>query len=120
MEVDIINFIESSIPSLRNRIYPIFTTEARETSVTYLFKPINGGHVLQSQLELRVIGLYYDEVKELERILIDLLDIEDNKASIAYGTTYFRSSLSGGGILFRDDLQMYEDILYFTIRWRCK
>ncbi|KMT21595.1 hypothetical protein [Clostridium cylindrosporum] len=119
MEIDIIEYIESCVPSLKDNLYPLFTVEADKTTGVFSFKPLSGGHIKETQLEFKIIGLDYDEVKIIEKQIIDILDIEEDEASITYGSTYFRSSLSGGGILFRDDLQMYEDTLYFIIRWRC-
>ena len=119
MEIDIKNYIENNIIELKDRLFPMFTTDIKEPSIAYNFTPISGGHIKQSQLELKVIWSDYDRVKEIEKAINKIMDTEEDKPFIAYENTYFKSSLSGGGLLFRDDLQMYEDTLIFIITWRC-
>ncbi|AUM96149.1 MULTISPECIES: hypothetical protein [Clostridium] len=119
MEIDIKNYIENNITELKDRFFPIFTTDTEKPSIVYNFTPISGGHIKQSQLESKIIWSDYDQVKEIEDKINKIMDMEEDKPFIAYGNTYFRSSLGGGGLLFRDDLQMYEDTLIFIITWRC-
>lgn len=102
-----------------DRFFPLFTTDISKPSIVYSFTPISGSHVKQSQLELKIIWSDYDQVKEIETEINKTMDMEEDKPFITYGNTYFKSSLSGGGCLFRDDLQMYENTLIFTIKWRC-
>lgn len=102
-----------------DRLFPLFTTDISKPSIVYSFTPISGGHVKQSQLEFKIIWSDYDQVKEIETEINKIMDMEEDKPFIAYRNTYFKSSLSGGGCLFRDDLQMYENTLIFTIKWRC-
>lgn len=123
MEIDIKEYLNTN-KELTNligddRFFPIFTTDTEKPSIVYNFTPISGGHIKQSQLELKIIWSDYDKVKEIETNINKIMDMEEDKPFIAYGNTYFRSSLSGGGLLFRDDLQMYEDTLIFIITWRC-
>lgn len=120
MEIDIKNYIENSIVELKDRLFPVFTTDIGKPSVVYNATPISGGHIKESQLELKIVWNDYDQVKEIETNINKIMDMEEDKPFIAYGNTYFKSSLSGGGLLFRDDLQMYEDTLIFIITWRCK
>lgn len=120
MEIDIKNYIEDSIAELKDRLFPIFTTDIKKPSVVYNFTPISGGHIKESQLELKVIWSDYDQVKEIETEINKIIDMEEDKSFIAYGNTYFKSSVGGGGLLFRDDLQMYENTLIFIIKWRYK
>lgn len=119
MEIDIKDYIESNIKELENRFFPLFTTNIEKPSIVYEFTPIKGGHIKQSQLQLKIIWSDYDKCKEIETKINKIMDIEDDKPFIAYGNTYFKSSLSGGGCLFRDDIQMYENTLIFIIAWRC-
>lgn len=119
MEIDIKNYIENDITELKDRLFPIFTTDTEKPSIVYNFTPISGGHIKQSQLELKIIWPDYDQVKEIETNINKIMDMEEDNPFIAYENTYFRSSLSGGGLLFRDDLQIYEDTLIFIITWRC-
>lgn len=118
MEIDIKNYIEASIPELRNRLYPVFTTDISKLSVVYRFTPFTGGHIKQSQLELKIIDKDYDACKKAEEKLDALLDMEPDDPFCKAGNVRFHSELSGGGILFNDGCQMYEDTLYFTIDWR--
>ncbi|MEW8955763.1 hypothetical protein [Clostridium sp.] len=119
MEIDIKNYIESNVTELKDRLFPIFTTDIEKPSIVYTFSPISGGHIKQSQLELKIIWSDYDQVKEIETTINKIMDMEEDKPFITYGSTYFKSSLSGGGLLFMDDLQMYENTLIFIITWRC-
>ncbi len=120
MEIDVKNYIEYSIAELKDRLFPIFTTDIKNPSVVYNFIPISGGHIKESQLELKVIWSDYDQVKEIEAEINKIMDMEEDKSFIAYGNIYFKSSVGGGGLLFRDDLQMYENTLIFIIKWRHK
>jgi len=123
VEIDIKEYLNTNkeLTNLigNDRFFPIFTTDTEKPSIVYTFTPINGGHIKQSQLELKIIWSDYDQVKEIETNINKIMDMEEDKPFIVYGNTYFRSSLSGGGLLFRDDLQMYEDTLMFIITWRC-
>lgn len=120
MEVSIKNYIEESIPELSGKLHPVFTTELDDISVTYVFTPLSGGHVKQSQVELKIIHADYDVCKEYEEKIKDLLDMEEDQPFVVYGNVRFYSSLAGGGVLFNDGCQMFEDTLYFIIDWRKK
>lgn len=119
MEIDIKNYIEGNVTELKDRLFPIFTIDIESLSIVYNFSPISGGHIKQTQLELKIIWSDYDYIKEIEDKINKIMDMEEDKPFTDYGSTYFKSSLSGGGLLFRDDLQMYEDTLIFMITWRC-
>lgn len=118
MEIAIKNYIEQNIPELKDRLFPVLTTDITRLSVVYSFTPFSGGHVSQSQLELKVIGGDYDRCKEIERKLTGLLDMEEDMPFITFEGIRFHSSIAGGGVLFNDGCQMYEDTLYFMIDWR--
>lgn len=116
-EIDIKNYIEAGVEELNGKLYPVLTTDL-EMSVVYNFSPISGGHLKQSQLELIVIGKDYDACKEIEHKLLELLDMEEDVPFQRRGNTRFHSSVSGGGVLFNDGCQMWEDTLYFILDWR--
>lgn len=118
MEISIKNYIEEKIQELSERLYPVFTTDLDNISVVYTFTPISGGHIKQSQLELKVIHADYDICKEYEDKLTDLLDMEEDQPFVVYGDVRFHSSLAGGGTVYNDGCQMFEDTLYFIIDWR--
>ena len=120
MENDIKNYIEDHIPELKGRLYPVFTTDLKNISVVYFFIPLSGGHVKQSQVELKVIHADYDTCKEYEERIEAVLDMEEDAPFVVSGATRFHSSISGGGCLFNDDCQMFEDTLYFIVNWRQK
>ena len=66
MEIAVKEYIEKMIPALSGRLYPVHTTDIVRQSVTYLFTPVSGGHLRQTQLELKVIDSDYDKCKEME------------------------------------------------------
>lgn len=111
-------YIEEKIPELSGRFYPVFTTDIENMTVVYKFSPITGGHLKQYQLELKIIWSDYDECLIMENKLVKLLDVQEDDAFIRYDGNSFHSALSGGGCLFNDGCQMYEDTLYFIINWR--
>lgn len=119
MEIDIKKYIEERIPELSGRLYPIFTTDISELTIAYKFTDVSGGHIRQTQLELKVIGVDYDICEQIKAKLKELLDMEEDEPFVVYGTTRFHISLSaGGGCLFNEGCQMYEDTCYFVIIWR--
>lgn len=99
-------------------VYPLFTTEINKTSITYDFIPYANENINECQLKLRVIAKSYDEVKELEMIIRSFMDMKKNKPYILSGKTYFHSELAGGGCLYNDSYDMYENLLIFQIKWR--
>lgn len=123
MEIDIKEYLNNHEELVKlighSRFFPLFTTDINKPSIVYNFTPLSGGHVKQSQLELKIIWSDYDECKEIEGAINNLLDMEEDVPFITYRKTRFKSSLGGGGCLFRDDLQMYENTLIFMITWRC-
>lgn len=120
MENIIKNYIEENTESLKGRLYPVFTTDLPELSVVYKFTPVSGGHLKQSQLELKVIGEKYDACKQIEKQLLDLLDMEEDEPFVNYRALRFHSQISGGGVLFNDGCQRFEATMYFIIDWRKK
>lgn len=122
MEIDIKEYINNNEDLInligRDKLYPLFSIEIDDISIVYNFKHLTGGYVKQSQLELKIITSDYDFVKVTEKYLLKILDNKEDKPYIAYGKTYFKSGLAGGGCLFRDDLQMFENTLIFTIKWK--
>lgn len=118
MENEIKNYIEECIPELKDRLYPVFTTDISRMSVTYKFTPLSGGHLKQSQIELRIIDSDYDLCKEMEEKLTHLLDMESDESFVILNGVKFHSAVSGGGALFNDEVQLWEDTLYFIIDWR--
>jgi len=119
MEIDVKNYIDDNI-SLNGRLFPVFTDDIAMPSIVYTFSPILGGTVKQSQLTLKVIWNDYDECKEIEKELNEILDQSDSDQFIIYNNTKFKSALSGGGILFNDGPQMFELTLIYIIKWREK
>ena len=118
MENAIKEFIEQSIPELNGRLYPVFTTDLENLTIAYKFTPVSGGHLKQSQLELKIIDGDYDACKEMEERVLGLLDMENDMPFVVTGGIRFHSELGGGGILYNDGCQMWEDTLYFIVDWR--
>lgn len=118
MEIDIKNYIEVAIPELKDRLYPLFTTDLSRLTVAYSFTPISGGHLKQSQLELKIIGEDYDECKEMEARINHVMDLEEDQPFIKSGGTRFHSSVAGGGCLFNEEIQRHEDTVIYIVGWR--
>ena len=111
-------YIEDNIPELLNRLYPVFTTDIEHLTIAYRFSPVTGGHTKQYQLELKIIGSDYDECVVMDSRLVKLLDLQDDDLYVRYDGVSFHSELAGGGVIFNDDVQMFEDTLYFIVNWR--
>lgn len=118
MEHEILKYIELNIPLIKGRMYPVFTVQLDGVSVAYKFTPLSGGHVKQSQMELKILNKDYDTCKDMEIQIMKLLDMEEDAPYVVFGKTRFYSALAGGGVLFNDGCQMWEDTLYFIIDWR--
>ena len=72
----------------------------------------------KASAEVRHIWMLYDTCKDAEVKLKDLLDMEEDDPYITTGNIRFHSSIAGGGTIFNDGCQMFEDTLYFIIDWR--
>lgn len=94
------------------------TTDITRSSLVYSFKPIIEDYVSQAQLEIKIISNDYDEAKETEKILKKILSMKSDTPFTTYNNITFKSYLSGGGILFDDAIQMYEDTLIFIIKYK--
>ena len=97
MEISIKNYIETEFPELSGKLYPVFTTVLDDLSVVYTFTPISGGHVKQSQLELKIMHRDYDTCKDAEVKLKDLLDMEEDDPYI------MNSVEASAGLIFEDN-----------------
>lgn len=56
--------------------------------------------------------------KVVEHKLLSVLDMEDDEPFVISGKTRFHSGVVGGGVLFNDDCQMFENTLIFVVNWR--
>lgn len=95
MKTAIKKYIEMHIPDLKGKIYPVFTVDLKNISVVYTVTPLSGGHLKESQLELKVIHSDYDVCVECETKLLDLLDMEEDEPFVNTGAIRFHSELSG-------------------------
>lgn len=85
----------------------------------YSYSPITKDYVSQTQLEIKIIWNDYDEVKEIEKCLEKILTNKDSDCKFkTYKDLIFKATRSGGGTLFRDDLQMFENSAIFIIKYR--
>lgn len=89
-------------------------------AIAYKHTPISGGHIKQSQIEVRIMGDDYDELLAIKQKVLDVLDNEEDAPYRHAGELYYHSELAGGGVLFNDQIQMWECIFLFTMTWRCK
>ena len=122
-EIDIMNYVATDKLIINKlgveSLYPLFTTVTDKASITYDFTPISSDVISDSRLKLKIIAKSYDEAKDIEMIVRQLLDHKKQKPFIKFGNTYFKSALAGGGCLYNDDFNMWENQLIFTIKWRC-
>lgn len=118
MKTAIKEYIEQMIPELEGRIHPIFTTDLEGVSIAYSFTPISGGHLKQSQISLKIIGSDYDDCVEMEDKLNELLDMEEDESFVITGGFKFHSGVAGGGTVFNDECQMWEDTVFYILNWR--
>lgn len=118
MEQAVISYMKEQIPELKDRVFPVFSYALDGISVAYTTTPVSGGHVKQSQLELKIFHCDYDICKNMEDKVKDLLDMEDDNPFVVYGGIRFHSQIAGGGVLFNEGCQKQEVTLYFMIDWR--
>ncbi|MEG2908121.1 MAG: hypothetical protein RR945_02780 [Erysipelotrichaceae bacterium] len=114
--------LETALKSVLSKISgldvtPYFTTNEK-LSIAYKVMPVSGGNVKESQLEARIIGKDLDEVLLVQEKIIKSLDMTINQPNKVEGGISFRSSLSGGGWLFNDEIQVWEYPTLFSITWR--
>lgn len=88
-------------------------------AIAYKHTPISGGHVKQSQIEVRIIGDDYDELLIIKQKVLEILDQEEDSPFLRAGNIYYHSELAGGGDLFNDQIQMWECVSLFIFTWRC-
>ena len=118
VRTDIKKYIEKNIPELKGRVTPLFVMDLSAPSVAYAVTDVLGGHLRQSQLEIKIIGTDYEKCDSLSTQMADILDFKIDEPFVIEGTTRFWCTLSGGGILFQDEIQAFEFTQYYTIKWR--
>ncbi|UBK38681.1 hypothetical protein KLF44_04510 [Clostridium perfringens] len=95
------------------------TTDISKPSLVYSYTPIFKDYVSQTQLEIKIIWNDYDEVKAIEECLEKIfINKESDSKFKTYKNLLFKATRSGGGALFRDDLQMFENSVIFIIKWK--
>lgn len=98
-------------PSYGTGKFPIFT---------YTHSPITAGVINQSQYEIKVISDDLDSAIVHRDCIIQAFNLTIQDKTITYDNYVFRPSLSGGGQLFNDSIQVWELSLIFIIKWRKK
>ncbi|MDQ0150568.1 hypothetical protein ACFO6R_12720 [Eubacterium multiforme] len=95
------------------------TTDISKPSLVYSYAPIFKDYVSQTQLQINIIWNDYDEVKVIEKCLEDIFNsnVSDSKFK-TYKYITFKATRSGGGTLFREDLQMFENSVIFIIKYK--
>lgn len=116
MDVTLKKYIEAKMPEFKKLVFPCFTTVIDKMSITYTITPIESGYIKKYDVEIKIYGTNYDEVRKSKYKLIEILESTDQKEAINFNNNYFTAKLSGGGILFRDDLQIWEDSSIFIIK----
>lgn len=98
-------------PSYGNGKFPIFT---------YTHSPLIAGVVNQSQYEIKIISNDLDEAIQYRDEIIQGLNLNTQQRTIIFDNYSIRPSLSGGGQIFNDSIQVWELSLIFIIKWRKK
>lgn len=120
MENSIKNYIETMIPELSGRLYPVMVVDPDDgINVAYTFTDISAGHLNQSQLTLNVICDDYDSGMEMHHKMQELLAMEEDKPFVVFDEIRFRSELSSGGSrIYNEEIQKWELSKYYIIDWR--
>ncbi|MCJ0572339.1 hypothetical protein U1299_05545 [Enterococcus cecorum] len=108
--------ITDNYPGLIGKVYPLFTTVIDDLSVVYSITTVSGGYVAQDILQLRIFDSDYDVATEWKRKLINLFSTEKENKAVVLPTISFTGALSGGGEMFRDDLQIWEITAIFVLK----
>ncbi len=108
-------WIEGNYPQFVDKVFPAFTTVLDDLSIVYFTNTTSGGYVCQDTLELRVIHSDYDEAEVVKKNLIDIFSTEKKNTANVLPTVSFTGAVSGGGALYRDDLQMWEITTFFIL-----
>ncbi|MDQ0459121.1 hypothetical protein QOZ91_000627 [Clostridium sardiniense] len=87
--------------------------------MVYSYTPIIKDYISQTQLEIKIIWSDYDEVEAIEECLEKIfINKESDSKFKFYKNIAFKATRSGGGTLFRDDLQMFENSVIFIIKFK--
>ena len=120
MEYSIKNYIETMIPELFGRLYPVMVVDPDDgINVAYTFTDLSAGHLNQSQLTINVICDDYDSGMEMHHKMQELLAMEEDEPFVVFDKIRFRSELSsGGGRIYNEEIQKWELSKYYIIDWR--
>lgn len=119
MEADILKYMQTQIPELSGRFYPVFVDDITKLNIAYQFTDISAGHLNHSQITLNIISADYDECIEMHDKIKEVMAMEEDEAFVVSNNTYFRSVLSaGGGTIYNTDAGMWEITKYYQIDWR--
>lgn len=113
--LEVKRWIEENYPQYVGKVFPAFTTILDDLSIVYFINTTSGGYVAQDTLELRVIHSDYDEAEVVKKNLIDIFSTEKKNTANVLQTVSFTGAISGGGTLYRDDLQMWEVTTFFIL-----
>lgn len=112
----IIETFNQRLSDLTSKVTPSFTTDITSPSIVYFIRPNSGGYVPQTTIDLRIIWKDFDEAEAIAERVIDVFDTKENETGVVLDDLTFRGGLSGGGGLFRDDLQMWEFSYIFILK----
>lgn len=101
------------------KVTPLFGT-GKPPFITYTVKPQSGGTVKTSQVEVKIIDSDFDNILDIRKNILKKLDMEEKEPSLVNSNVVLRSGLAGGGSLFNDSIQMWEESCIFIVTWRCK
>lgn len=115
LENAINKLIEDALKDIK--AFPIYA-EDKDPFVTYSVYPVTGGFVKQSQLEVKILSSDFEQILEIQKKINDIFDMDDRTPSIYVDGIHLRSSLSGGGSMVDNDINMRENTLIYIINWK--
>ena len=101
-----------------DKVFPVFGASETFPFITYTITPITGGHIKQSQLEVKAISDDQYEALQLLSLIDKVFDMEEDNKSLVIDNIHAISSHSGGGELFNDSIQVWEIYHIYILKWR--
>lgn len=101
------------------KVFPLFGTSALPF-VTYTITPISEGPTKESQVELKIISDDYERTLKIRELIVGRFAMTPRSKSLVSNGIVMRSELAGGGALFNDAIQTWEESRIFIVIWRKK
>lgn len=101
-----------------DRVFPLYGINP--PFVTYTITPITDKAIKESQVEFKVISDDYEQTLEVRELILDRFAMTDKSTSLVSDDIVLVSELAGGGSLFNDSIQTWEESRIFIMKWRKK